>query len=68
MLWDDDFERARLAREAENQQRGERCKALLRELDRVVQRCFVLMTMRYGANRRLLRAILSMGIAIRRVS
>jgi hypothetical protein len=38
MSWGDDFEQARLAREAENQQRQERCKALFRELDPMVQR------------------------------
>jgi hypothetical protein len=38
MSWGDDFEQARLAREAENQQRQERCKVLFRELDPMVQR------------------------------
>ncbi|MEP7189206.1 MAG: hypothetical protein ABI901_08460 [Roseiflexaceae bacterium] len=38
MAQSDDFERARLAREAEHGQRRERCKALFRELDPVVQR------------------------------
>jgi hypothetical protein len=38
MSWDDPFEQARRAREAENRQRRERCKALFPALGPVVQR------------------------------
>ena len=38
MSWDETFEQARQVREAENRQRRERCTALFRVLDPVVQR------------------------------